>query len=78
MAPLAPEVPVPGSADEVPKPQEPLVFQALVTTSIPSPAAPLLPGSSASSTILERALSEMALLREDLLSADPRLVAERL
>ena len=58
--PLASEVPVPSSADEVPKAQEPLISQALVTTSPPSPAAPLALGSSASSAILERALSEMA------------------
>ena len=78
MAPLAPEVPVPGSAYEVPKAQEPLISQALVTTSPPPPAAPLAPGSSASSAALERVLSEMAQLREDLLGADPRLVAGRL
>ena len=67
-----------GSAAEVPKAQEPLVSQALVTTSPPSPAVPSFPGPSASSTILERALSEMTQLREDLLGADPRLVAGRL
>ena len=32
MAPLAPEVPAPGPADEVPRAQEPLISQALVTT----------------------------------------------
>ena len=78
MAPLAPEVPVPGSADEVPKAQEPLISQALVTTSIPPSTSPLLRGSSASSTALERVLSEMAQLPEDLLVADLRLVAGRL
>ena len=78
VAPLAPEVPVPGLADEVPKAQEPLISQALVTTPPPPPAAPLAPGSSASSAVLKRALSVMAQLQEDLLSADPRLVAGRL
>nr|XP_045084596.1 uncharacterized protein LOC123494057 [Aegilops tauschii subsp. strangulata] len=78
VAPLAPKVPAPGSADEVPKAQESLISQALVTTSIPPSAAPLLPGSSASSIALERVLSEMAQLREDLLGADPHLVAGRL
>nr|XP_020157850.1 protein bangles and beads-like [Aegilops tauschii subsp. strangulata] len=73
--PLAPEVPMFGSAAEVPKAQEPLVSQALVTVSPPSPAAPSFPGSSASSTVLERALSEMTRLREDLLGEDPRLAA---
>nr|XP_040251756.1 protein WEAK CHLOROPLAST MOVEMENT UNDER BLUE LIGHT-like 1 [Aegilops tauschii subsp. strangulata] len=77
-APLAPEVPMSGSAAEIPKAQEPLVSQALVTASPPSPAAPLFPGSSASSAVLERALSEMTQPREDLLGADPRLVAGRL
>ena len=67
-----------GSAAEVPKAQEPLVSQALVTASPPSPAAPLFPGSSTSSAFLERVLSEMAQPREDLLGADPRLVAGRL
>nr|XP_020191660.1 MAP7 domain-containing protein 1-like [Aegilops tauschii subsp. strangulata] len=77
-APLAPEVPMSGSASEVPKAQESLVSQALVTALPPSPAAPLLSGSSASSVVLERALSEMTQLREDLRGADPCLVAGRL
>ena len=78
MAPLAPEVPAPGSADEAPKALEPLISQALVTTSPPPLVAPLAPGSSDSSTALERVLSEMAQLREDLLVADPHLLARRL
>ena len=78
MAALAPEVQVPGTANEVPKAQEPLISQALLTTPPPPPAAPLAPGSSASSAALERVLSEMAQLREDLLGADPCLVAGRL
>nr|XP_020175641.1 atherin-like [Aegilops tauschii subsp. strangulata] len=77
-APLAPEVPVPGSADEAPKAQKPSIFQALVTTSPPPPAVRLAPNSFPSSTVLEGVLSEMAKLREDLLGADPRLVAGRL
>nr|XP_020166970.1 uncharacterized protein LOC109752496 [Aegilops tauschii subsp. strangulata] len=71
--PLAPEVPMSGSATEVPKSQEPLVSQALVMMPSPLPAAPLLPGSSASSAVLERALLEITQPREDLLGADPRL-----
>ena len=78
MAPLAPEVPAPGSADEVPRAPEPSIFQALVTTSPPPPAAPLAPNSSAPSVVLERVFSGMAKLREDLLGADPHLVAGRL
>ena len=75
VAPLAPEVLVPGSADGVPKALEPLISQVLVTTPPPPPAAPLALGSSASSTVLEHVHSEMAQLREDLQSTDPRLVA---
>nr|XP_020198452.1 uncharacterized protein LOC109784263 [Aegilops tauschii subsp. strangulata] len=67
-----------GSAAEVPKVQEPLVSQALVMASPPSPAAPLFPGSSASSAVMERPLLEMTQLREDLRGEDPRLVAGRL
>ena len=76
--PLTPELPMSGLAAEVPKAQEPYVSQALVMASPPSPAAPLFSGSSASSAVLEHALSEMTQLREDLLGADPRLVAGRL
>ena len=78
MAPLAPEVPASGSADEVPTAPEPAASQALVMTSLPSAAAPPLPGSSASAPVLERALLEMTHLQADLLSADPRLVVGRL
>nr|XP_040243767.1 nascent polypeptide-associated complex subunit alpha, muscle-specific form-like [Aegilops tauschii subsp. strangulata] len=74
-APLVLEVSMSGLAVEVPEAQEPLISQALATTSPLPPAAPLLPGSSFSSAVLERALSEMTQLREDLLGADPRLVA---
>ena len=78
MALLAPEVPAPGSADEVPRAPENSIFQALVTTSLPPPAAPLAPNSSAPSVVLERVFSGMAKRREDLLGADPHLVAGRL
>lgn len=79
MAPLAPEVPVSGSAAEVSKAQEPPVSQAMVM--IPSPpaaAASLIPGPSASPDVLVRALSEMTRLREVLQGADPHLVVVRL
>ena len=78
MAPLAPEVPVPGSADEVPKAQEPLISQALVTTSPPSPVVPLALGSSTSLDVLECAISEMARLLDDLQGTYSCLVAGRL
>ena len=75
--PLAPEVPAPGAADEVPAAPEPAISQALVTMSPPPTAAPPLPGSSAA-VALERSLSELTQLQADLLSADPCLVAGRL
>nr|XP_020195786.1 uncharacterized protein LOC109781608 [Aegilops tauschii subsp. strangulata] len=76
VAPLAPEAPVSSSAAEVSKAQEPPVSQAMVSIpSPPSPAALLIPGPSASPDVLERALPEIARLREDLQGADPRLVA---
>ena len=78
MAPLAPEVPVSGSAEEAPTAPEPAVSQALVTVSLPPTATPPLLGSYAPAAVLERALSEMTQLQADLLSADPRLVPGRL
>ena len=79
VAPLAPDVPTPGSVVEIAKAQEPPSSQAMVTTSPPPTSAALLsPGPSASPDVLERALSAMTLLREDLQGADPRLVAGRL
>ena len=57
---LAPEALVSRPAAGVTKAQEPPVSQALVTTSSPPPAAPLLPGPSVSPDVLERALLEMA------------------
>ena len=50
-----------------------------MTTLLPPPSAVLLtPGSSASPDVLERALFEMARLREDLQGAEPLLAAGRL
>ena len=79
MAPLAPDVPTPGSVAEIAKAQEPPSSQAMVTTSPPPPSAALLPpGPSASPDVLERALSAMTLMREYLQGADRRLVVGRL
>nr|XP_020200442.1 microtubule cross-linking factor 1-like [Aegilops tauschii subsp. strangulata] len=79
VAPLAPDVPTPGSVAEIAKAQEPLSSQAMVRTSPPPPSVALLPpGPSASPDVLERALSAMTLLREDIQGADRRLVAGRL
>ena len=67
-APLTREVPESGSGAEVQEAQELPASQAMVTTTPlpPSSAMLLTPGSSASPDVLERALSEMARLREDL------------
>lgn len=78
MAPLAPEVPVLGMADEVPAAPEPAVSQALVTAPLPPTAVPPLFGSSSLDAVLECAFSKMTQLQADLLSADPRLVAGHL
>ena len=79
VAPLAPEVPVSGSAARASRTQEPPASQAMVAMlPTPPPAALLTPDPSASSNVLERALSAMTLLRGDLQGADPRLVAGRL
>ena len=78
MAPLAPEVPVLGAADEVPAVPGSAVSQALVMMSLPPTVASPLPGPSAPAAVLERALAEMTQLQADVLSADPRLVAGRL
>nr|XP_020146854.1 troponin T, slow skeletal muscle-like [Aegilops tauschii subsp. strangulata] len=69
MALLAPEVPMPDAAAEVPKAQEPPVSRAVVPLPPPPPAPPV-PGSSASSDVLDRALSEVVQLREDLQGTD--------
>ena len=77
-APLTWEVPESGSGAEVQEAQEPPASQAMVATTLLPPAVPLLPGSPSSSAFLERALSEITQLQEDLLGADPCLVASRL
>ena len=78
MALLAPEVLLPDAVAEVPKAQEPPVSQAMATLPPPPSAAPLVPGPSASLDVLERALSEMSQLQEDLQGTDSHLVAGRL
>ena len=78
MAPLAPEAPMLGLADEIPAAPEPAVSRALVTVPLPPSAAPPLHGSSAPAAVLGRAPSEMTRLQADLLSTDPRLVVGRL
>ena len=64
-APLAPEPPALDAVVEVAKTQELPVSQAVIALSSPLPA-PLVPDSSASSAILDRATTELGQLREDL------------
>nr|XP_020193175.1 MAP7 domain-containing protein 1-like [Aegilops tauschii subsp. strangulata] len=70
----APEVPVPDADAKVPKAQEPPVSQAIVTLPPPAPA-PLVPGSSASSPVLDRALSELGQLRAAAASEEEKQAA---
>ena len=68
---------MPDAAAEVPKAQQPPVSRVVVTLP-PPPPAPLVPGPSASSDVLERALSGMVQLQEDLQGTDSHVVAGRL
>ena len=70
VAPLTMEAPVLDAVDEVAKAQELPASQAVIT--LPSsPPAPLVPDSSASSAVLDRAAAELGRLREDLQGANP-------
>ena len=77
MAPLTLEAPVLDAVTEVAKAQEVPFSQAVITLPY-SPPTPPAPVSSAYSIALDRAADELSRLREDLRSADPRLVAGRL
>ena len=77
MALLAPEVLLLDATAEVPKAQEPPVSRVVVTLPPPPPRL-LVSGSSVSSDVLERALSRMVQLQEDLQGTDSHLVAGRL
>ena len=77
MAPLTSEVPVLDAVAEVAKTQELPVSQAVVTLP-PYPPTPLVLDSSASSVVLDRALTKLGQLREDLQGANSHLVAGRL
>ena len=77
MAPLTLEGPRLGAAAEMPKAREAPSSQAVIT--LPSsPPAPPAPVSFDLSAVLDQAANELSRLREDLQSADPRLVVERL
>ena len=79
VAPLGPEVPTSGSVAGVPKAHEPPASQVMVTMlPPPSPAVLLTPDPSSSADVLERALSALTLLREDLQGTDRRLVVGHL
>nr|XP_020192514.1 transcription initiation factor TFIID subunit 3-like [Aegilops tauschii subsp. strangulata] len=77
VAPLALEALVSGPAAGVTKAEEPPVSQALVTTSSPPPAAPLLPGPSVSPDVLEPTLSQAAATSEKERQAVAQAVAAR-
>ena len=77
MAQPASEVLAPDVVAEVANAQESPVSQVVITLP-PSPPAPLAPDSSASSAILDDALTELGQLREDLQGTNSRLVAGRL
>ena len=77
MAPLTLEVPALDAAAEVAKAQGVPSSQAVIT--LPSsPPIPPAPVSSDPSAVLDQAANELSRLREDLRSADPRLVVGRL
>ena len=79
VAPLAPEVLAFGSVAGVPQVQELLASQAMVTTLSPPPSAALLTlDPSASPDVLERSLSALTLLQEDLEGTDHHLAVGRL
>ena len=78
MAPLTLELTVLDVAAGATKAQGVPSFQPVITPPSSSPA-PLVPTSSASSiAVLDQVASELSQLREDLLSADPRLAVGRL
>ena len=78
MAPLTLEAAALDAAAGVAKAQGVPSCQAVITLPSSSPT-PLVPVSSdLSATVLDRVTNELSQLREDLLSADPRLVAGRL
>ena len=77
MAPLTPEVPALDAAAEVSKDQGAPSSQAMITPPS-SPPAPPAPISYDPSGVLDQAANELSRLREDIRSADPRLMVGRL
>ena len=75
MAQATPEVPLPDAATTAVGAQQALPQDTVVTL----PSSPPTPPTAASpNTILDRAIAGLDRLRQDLLGADPRLVAGRL
>lgn len=78
MAPLDLESTMPDAAAVAAKAQEVTSCQAVVTLPSFLPATQVLVSSAPSTVVLDQVANELSQLREDLLSADPRLVAGRL
>ena len=78
MAPLTLESTALDAAAGATKAQGVPSCQAVITPPSSSPTPPVPASSASSATILDQVASELSQLREDLLSADPRLAAGRL
>ena len=78
MALLDVESTVPDAEAVAAKAQEVPSCQAVVTLPSSLPAPQVLVSSAPSTVVLDQVANELSQLREDLLSADPRLVAGRL
>ena len=78
MAPLTLESTALDAAAGATKAQVVPSCQAVSTPPSSSPAPPVPASSTSSAAVLDQVASELSQLREDLLSADPRLVARRL
>ena len=78
MAPLTLESATLDAAAGAAKPQGVPSCQVVITPPSSSPAPPVPASSVPSAAILDQVTSELSQLREDLLSADPRLVARQL
>src|SRR4051812_17322746 len=75
MAQVTPMVPLPTAATTVVGAQQAPPQDAVVLPSPPSPLAPPTAVSPTPPAVLERAVAGLDRLRQDLLGADPRLVA---
>ena len=78
MAPLDLELTVPDAVAMAVNAQEVPSCQAVVMLPSSPPAPQVLVSSAPSAVVLDQVANELSQLREDLLSADPRLVVGRL